>query len=300
MPYPVAALISWRPFYQSADEPFFTRQNHKGISHDFQNFLRSGARNGFFYGYVPFTAENMSIERLADVRGDVVHAESIEGVRVYWLARRPGDNALCLVGWYEDAEAFRFAQSGPMRLIGNPEIWYRFRARQAFLLAENQRPIVDLHKLGLPPQQLHANITYLNENNEEHGNPDGVANLRNHLEAVADVRRRHDSLADTITIEEFRRRRTHEAIERNSNYRQFRWNFGNTCQACGFTAEGEPWSRALELHHLIPINRLALDEVRNVTPREFALLCANCHRAIHATDLVDDIERFRLENVLAQ
>jgi hypothetical protein len=118
MPYPIAALISWRPFYQSADEPFFTTLDYEGISHDFQNFLRSGLRNGFFYGYVPFMADSMSIERLADVRDDYDEAESIEGVTVYWLARRPADNALCLVGWYENAEAFRYAQRGPMKPVG--------------------------------------------------------------------------------------------------------------------------------------------------------------------------------------
>ncbi|WP_161630532.1 hypothetical protein [Gemmobacter nectariphilus] len=88
----------------------------------------------------------MSIERLADVREDYADAESIEGVTVYWLARRPADNALCLVGWYENAEAFRYAQQGPMRLMGNPEVWYRFRARQALLLAEDQRPVLNLQE----------------------------------------------------------------------------------------------------------------------------------------------------------
>jgi hypothetical protein len=297
MPYPIAALISWRPFYQSADEPFFTRQNYEGISHDFQNFLRSGSRNGFFYGYVPFMAVNMSIERLADVREDYADAESIEGVTVYWLARRPADNALCLVGWYENAEAFRYAQQGPMRLMGNPEVWYRFRARQALLLAEDQRPVLNLQELGLPPQQLHANITYLNEQNAEHLNPAGVAALRLRLETLTHERLRPDGLAVTATIQEFRRKRTHEIIERSANYRQFRGHFGNACEACGFTANEEPWSRALELHHLIPMNELALDEVRNVTPAEFALLCANCHRAIHATDSVGNVGRFWRENV---
>lgn len=296
MPYPIAALISWRPFYQSADEPFFTTQNYEETSNDFQNFLRSGPRNGFFYGYVPFSGDNMSIERLADDDQDYADAESIEGVRVYWLARRPGDRALCLVGWYEDAEAFRFAQPGPMRLIGNPEVWYRFRARQAFLLAEDQRPVLDLPELGLPQQQLHANITYLNEHNREHRNPGGVLTLRKRLEVLTHERIRPDGLAVTATIQEFRRKRTHETIERSANYRQFRGHFGNVCQACGFTGEEEPWSRALELHHLIPMSELALDEVRDVTPGEFALLCANCHRAIHATDFVNDVSQFWRRN----
>lgn len=234
----------------------------------------------------------MSIERLADDREDYADAESIEGVRVYWLARRPVDNALCLVGWYEDAEALRFAQQGPMRLIGNPEVWYRFRARQAFLLAEDQRPVLNLPELGLPQLLLRANITYLNEFNREHRNPGGVSALRGRLEALTHEHRRPEGLAVTATIKEFRRKRTHETIERSANYRQFRRHFGNVCQACGFTAEREPWSRALELHHLIPMSELALDEIRNVTPDEFALLCANCHRAIHGTDLVGNVGGF--------
>lgn len=63
-------------------------------------------------------------------------------------------------------------------------------------------------------------------------------------------------------------------------------NLGYTCAACAFNfgdIYGDEMARYIEAHHLVPIS--TVDEAGvELSPTEdhFAVLCSNCHRAIHA------------------
>ena len=46
-----------------------------------------------------------------------------------------------------------------------------------------------------------------------------------------------------------------------------------------------------QLHHLTPFSELEEGETREVRSEDFAVLCASCHRAIHRTDYVNDVQR---------
>jgi predicted HNH restriction endonuclease len=58
---------------------------------------------------------------------------------------------------------------------------------------------------------------------------------------------------------------------------------GTTCKACGFNFEaayGRHGKNFIEVHHLVPVSRLASPS--SVNPREdLTVLCSNCHRMVH-------------------
>lgn len=72
---------------------------------------------------------------------------------------------------------------------------------------------------------------------------------------------------------------------------------GLSCQACGFTYSdmyGELGEGYIEAHHIEPISELPIDHwVRNDPRRDFAVLCANCHRMIHRKGAPKDVEGLR-------
>lgn len=84
--------------------------------------------------------------------------------------------------------------------------------------------------------------------------------------------------------------RAHYARERSPRLRQDKLHaFRNThgklfCELCGFEASGhdpEPFTnRAFEVHHKDPLASV-IQPVRT-TLNDLAVLCANCHRAVHA------------------
>ncbi len=88
------------------------------------------------------------------------------------------------------------------------------------------------------------------------------------------------------TVTERRRYRFHRSIERNrSASRRAKQVHGYICQGCGFDFEavyGEVGREYIEAHHLTPLSELPDDQPVNLDPqRDFAVLCANCHRMVH-------------------
>ncbi|KVL29771.1 hypothetical protein WS98_25435 [Burkholderia territorii] len=73
-------------------------------------------------------------------------------------------------------------------------------------------------------------------------------------------------------------------------------NLGYTCAACTFKFGdfyGHGMAQYIEAHHLVPISTVD-DEGVVLSPTEeyFAVLCSNCHRAIHAAGC-PSLEEFR-------
>ena len=91
------------------------------------------------------------------------------------------------------------------------------------------------------------------------------------------------------TYEERRRLRWHQRAEgRNRRaVREAKRLLGYRCCVCGvdFEAEyGELGRRCIDAHHLTPFGELG-DRPRNLDPRrDFAIVCGNHHRMLHATD----------------
>lgn len=81
--------------------------------------------------------------------------------------------------------------------------------------------------------------------------------------------------------------KNYEFRNRNSSLiRKVKKNLGYTCGACGFKfgeMYGDVMNNYIEAHHLVPIS--SLDDAGDTlqpTADDFAVLCSNCHRAIHA------------------
>ena len=88
------------------------------------------------------------------------------------------------------------------------------------------------------------------------------------------------------TIEERRRYRQHRKIERAGNAAKLaKKAHGHVCQACGIDfgkIYGEAGQNYIEAHHLLPLSELPEDIPVSLDPKkDFAVLCANCHRMIH-------------------
>ncbi len=97
--------------------------------------------------------------------------------------------------------------------------------------------------------------------------------------------------------EDLRLLRMHKRIERNrklvSNVKRC---LGLACQACGLNFEkvyGSIGKGYIEAHHLIPLSQLKGKRVALDPERDFAVLCANCHRMIHRSGYVSDVNSFR-------
>lgn len=89
-----------------------------------------------------------------------------------------------------------------------------------------------------------------------------------------------------LQIVERRRYQFHQRIERNSSAaKKVKQHLKTTCQCCGFNFTeryGEIGEDFIEVHHLKPLS--SLEPGRAVfydIEKDFAVLCANCHRMIH-------------------
>lgn len=99
-----------------------------------------------------------------------------------------------------------------------------------------------------------------------------------------------------LGIEDLTKIRLHKSIERSAKIiAKVKKLLGFTCQACGVNLTdvyGNIGKNYIEAHHLQPI---ALDkgskQVRD--PKDFAVLCPNCHRMIHRSEYISDLVGFK-------
>jgi len=91
---------------------------------------------------------------------------------------------------------------------------------------------------------------------------------------------------EKATLTERREYVAHRKIERNpKSARAAKKIHGVICQACGFdfsTVYGAAAAGYIEAHHLIPLSAIPEGQSVELDPeKDFAVLCANCHRTIH-------------------
>jgi len=101
-------------------------------------------------------------------------------------------------------------------------------------------------------------------------------------------------------VEDATRIRIHRRIERNSTLaKRVKQLLGHTCQVCNTNFEqkyGAIGRDYIEAHHLRPLASLRGKKVALDPRNDFAVLCSNCHRMVHRSGYVDDIERFKREH----
>jgi 5-methylcytosine-specific restriction protein A len=99
--------------------------------------------------------------------------------------------------------------------------------------------------------------------------------------------------AGAEAIVELRRYRYHRRIERASTIAVKRIH-GHRCQACDLDFEeryGPLGHGYIEAHHLIPLSELPEGKPVSLDPvKDFAVLCANCHRMMHRSGAPDRVE----------
>lgn len=108
-----------------------------------------------------------------------------------------------------------------------------------------------------------------------------------------------DTPAD-LQYEDAARFRMHKRIERNAVLvKKVKQQKGFDCEICGANfgqSYGAIGAGYIEAHHLKPLASLKGTKVAMDPEQDFAVLCANCHRMIHRSGLVDDIARFKREH----
>lgn len=116
-------------------------------------------------------------------------------------------------------------------------------------------------------------------------------------ESVLFDRNQHEEDEKDLGVEDLRVFRTHKRIERNRALAaKVKRTLGLTCQACGFNFEavyGPTGKDYIEAHHLTPLSKLKGQRVALDPRRDFAVLCANCHRMIHRSEFVSDVQAFQ-------
>ncbi|MDR3446929.1 DUF3578 domain-containing protein [Dyella sp.] len=94
--------------------------------------------------------------------------------------------------------------------------------------------------------------------------------------------------------------RLHKRIERNARLvRLVKQSKPSNCEVCGLDfAEryGALGIGYIEAHHLRPVSSLKGTKAELDPLRDFAVLCSNCHRMVHKSGLIDDLERFKREH----
>ena len=97
-----------------------------------------------------------------------------------------------------------------------------------------------------------------------------------------------------LSLSEKKQYRIHRIIEGRANTAKVKKHHGYCCQVCDFNFQkvyGDLGIEYIEAHHLVPYSRLEHGKSRNLNiDRDFAVLCANCHRMIHRMESPADIE----------
>ena len=106
----------------------------------------------------------------------------------------------------------------------------------------------------------------------------------------------------SLGVEDLRNLREHKRVERNRKLaHRAKLAHGYTCKACGFDFQAKYGSigrEFIEAHHLTPLSEFKGQRLTLDPKVDFTVLCSNCHRMIHRTSLVHNVEEFRAAYVV--
>ncbi|MBO6515445.1 MAG: DUF3578 domain-containing protein [Bacteroidia bacterium] len=98
---------------------------------------------------------------------------------------------------------------------------------------------------------------------------------------------------DNLSIET-KSKKLHLSIARNSSLsNRVKSKKGYRCEVCSIKFDevyGDIGRGFIEAHHLTPVKDLDIGETRVDLEKDFAVLCANCHRMIHKLEDPSDVE----------
>lgn len=102
---------------------------------------------------------------------------------------------------------------------------------------------------------------------------------------------------ENLNWEDLRFFREHKRIERNKSLvAKVKKKQGYKCRACKFEfvqMYGDLGKKFIEAHHLTPLSKLKGQKVSLDPELDFAILCSNCHRMIHRSEFVSEVEKFK-------
>lgn len=106
-----------------------------------------------------------------------------------------------------------------------------------------------------------------------------------------------------IDAEDLRILREHKRIERNKKLAdKAKRVHGYKCKVCGFDFEehyGLIGKDFIEAHHLTPLSELTGHKIFLNAKDDFTVLCSNCHRMIHRSEFVDNVEEFQAKHLIS-
>lgn len=114
---------------------------------------------------------------------------------------------------------------------------------------------------------------------------------------LSDPQNAEDDEPNGPYYEDLRQVRVHKRVERNLKLaNEVKRIQGYICKICGFNFEekyGELGKNYIEAHHLTPIADTKNQVLQRDPVKDFAVLCANCHRMVHRSEHFHDINAFR-------
>ena len=277
--------VAWMPGYRSDEERAIgggSYVDEENVPHESLNFLPIGDT---YYGFVENRGHRIGLEKLGGQRAD----EKIAGVSVVFCAKDPNSGEFLVTGWYSDATVHResFRRPGQDSL----ERHVYFTATEATLIGEADRYFRIPRTQDKPPSPFGG----IGQRNIWYGlNNRPAATLRRSLNKYMAIPTLVQQTPEQAVVES-RKRRISERLERRGTYRHFIRKKGYRCEACGWKIEKDDvdvWGSSFELHHLMPVGDIEEGIERRIGIEDFAVLCASCHRAIHRTGHVSDVERF--------
>lgn len=105
-----------------------------------------------------------------------------------------------------------------------------------------------------------------------------------------------------LSNEDLSKIRLHKRVERDRNIiKKVKQLKGYTCKICDINLEnkyGEIGKGYIEAHHIKPVSKIkgtvVIRDLRDLK-NDFAVLCPNCHRMIHRSKNIEDIEIFKMK-----
>lgn len=259
------------------------------------NFLRQS--DGSFYGYLRPAAGGERVD-ISKVGGEA-DADFVDGVTVIFVAPQPaiGPRPLTVVGYYREARVYRSAIA---QIAGEK--------------AEANMRMVATHAVSVPEELRSFSIILdspWGSGTYRFVEGDTEIEIRKWLDSFdeTDEAVEENDLSNVKVKSAEERRVLHAALrlERRSstNWRRaiLKSDADYTCACCDFRLSAgshEAMKLMFEVHHLAPMSMLQDGEIRQATTSDFAVVCANCHRAIHGTKdmkYIQDMDAFR-EDIL--
>ncbi len=241
--------------------------------HEIENFKPRS--NGVTYGrtQVDGTIHIESIDSSYNKK------EKIENVLIIFISYETSK----IIGYYRDATVFRSYQTNKF----NKNIKYNFstKSENAVLLARD--------KVFSSNFQIGHHYGYLQK---EHVNILKQTLFR--LEETEEKISQEEIQTNRSTAKEKKELKWHLRAEGRisaTKIKEFKKKLGYECPICKFNFEkhyGEVGKEFIELHHLEPFHKLKEGKERDLTVKDFEVLCSNCHRMVHRKG-VKDIESLK-------